>query len=57
MRVALVSEHASPLAVLGRGYAVARGLDGQVLKQKADFVTDLPFQLRVADGEVRARVE
>ncbi|HKP50532.1 MAG TPA: exodeoxyribonuclease VII large subunit [Gemmatimonadales bacterium] len=47
----------SPLRVLGRGYAVARGLDGQVLKQKADFVTDLPFQLRVADGEVRARVE
>ena len=47
----------SPLRVLGRGYAVARTVDGRVLKQQADFVADLPFQLRVADGDVRARVE
>jgi exodeoxyribonuclease VII large subunit len=47
----------SPLRVLGRGYAVARAEDGRVLKQKADFAANLPFQLRVTDGDVRARVE
>jgi exodeoxyribonuclease VII large subunit len=56
-RLAVQLDALSPLRVLGRGYAVARGEDGRVLRQKADFVPDLPFQLRVADGDVRARVE
>ncbi len=56
-RLAVQLDALSPLRVLGRGYAVARAVDGRVLKQKADFVADLPFQLRVADGDVRARVE
>ena len=56
-RLAVQLDALSPLRVLGRGYAVARGEDGRVLRQKADFVRDLPFQLRVADGDVRARVE
>ncbi len=56
-RLAVQLDALSPLRVLGRGYAVARAMDGRVLKQKADFVADLPFQLRVADGDVRARVE
>ncbi|MFL5448742.1 MAG: exodeoxyribonuclease VII large subunit [Gemmatimonadales bacterium] len=56
-RLAVQLDALSPLRVLGRGYAVARAEDGRVLKQKADFVADLPFQLRVADGDVRARVE
>jgi hypothetical protein len=30
---------------------------GRVLKQRADFIKDTRFQLRVADGDVRARVE
>ena len=47
----------SPLRVLGRGYAVPMDDGGRVLKQRADFVKDASFRLRVADGDVRARVE
>jgi exodeoxyribonuclease VII large subunit len=47
----------SPMRVLGRGYAVARDDTGRVLKRRADFIKDEGFHLRVADGEVRARVE
>ncbi len=46
----------SPLKVLERGYAVARDADGRVLKRVAQFTRNLPFALRIADGEVRARV-
>ena len=47
----------SPLKVLGRGYAVPISDAGRVLKCRADFIKDEPFRLRVADGDVRARVE
>src|SRR5919112_1810825 len=47
----------SPLRVLGRGYAVPLGPDGRVLKRRADFAPQLRFRLRVADGDVPARVE
>ncbi len=47
----------SPLRVLERGYAVARGPDGRVLRGVAQFTPGLPFRLRVADGEVAARTE
>jgi exodeoxyribonuclease VII large subunit len=47
----------SPLRVLGRGYAVALGEDGRVLKRRADFSPRLSFRLRVADGDVPARAE
>jgi exodeoxyribonuclease VII large subunit len=47
----------SPLRVLGRGYAVPMTLEGQVLKRRADFLRNEVFRLRVADGDVRARVE
>ena len=43
----------SPLRVLGRGYAVPMDDSGRVLKQRADFVKDQSFRLRVADGDVR----
>lgn len=44
----------SPLKVLHRGYAVARGDDGHVLKAVSDFPPGTEFRLRVTDGEVRA---
>jgi exodeoxyribonuclease VII large subunit len=47
----------SPLRVLDRGYAVPRDAQGRVLKRVTDFPPGSAFHLRVADGEVRARVE
>jgi exodeoxyribonuclease VII large subunit len=44
----------SPLATLGRGYAVARSLDGQALASVADFPPGLSFDVLLADGAVRA---
>ena len=46
----------SPLRVLERGYAVARGADGKVLRRVAQFTPGQPFWLRVLDGEIPARV-
>jgi exodeoxyribonuclease VII large subunit len=56
-RIAAQLDALSPLRVLGRGYAVALADDGRVLKRRGDFVEDESFRLRLADGEVRARVE
>jgi exodeoxyribonuclease VII large subunit len=50
-------EALSPLRVLQRGYAVARDADGRVLRRVADFPPGRPFRLRVADGDIGARVE
>jgi exodeoxyribonuclease VII large subunit len=47
----------SPLRILDRGYAVPVAPDGRVLKRRADFEPGAPFRLRVADGDVGARVE
>jgi exodeoxyribonuclease VII large subunit len=46
----------SPLRVLERGYAVARGPEGRVLRRRADFVPGSDFSLRVADGVVPSQV-
>ena len=47
----------SPLAVLQRGYAMARDGDGRVLRWVADFAGGRHFTLRVSDGDVAARTE
>jgi exodeoxyribonuclease VII large subunit len=47
----------SPLRVLERGYSVARDESGRVLRRVGDFAVGSEFSLRVADGEVPARVE
>jgi exodeoxyribonuclease VII large subunit len=46
-----------PLRVLERGYAVATDPAGRVLKRRGDFAPGAPFSLRLADGQVGARVE
>ena len=56
-RLAAQLDALSPLRVLARGYAVPFGDDGRLLKRLADFTPERPFRLRIAEGEVRARVE
>jgi exodeoxyribonuclease VII large subunit len=56
-RVAAQLDALSPLRILDRGYAVPVGPDGHVLKRRAEFAPGAPFRLRVADGDVAARVE
>ncbi len=47
----------SPLAVLGRGYAVVRDESGRVLRRVDDFIPAQRIGVTVADGTVAARVE
>ena len=46
----------SPLAALGRGFAVPLGPDGRVLRRGSDFLPDDAVRLRVVDAEVDLRV-
>jgi exodeoxyribonuclease VII large subunit len=56
-RVAGQLEALSPLAVLARGYSVARLADGRVARRRADLPSGTSFTLRVSDGEVPSRSE
>lgn len=47
----------SPLATLARGYAVARGAEGETLGSTRDFAPGMDFTLLLRDGRVRARAE
>jgi exodeoxyribonuclease VII large subunit len=46
----------SPLSALRRGYAVAVGESGHVLRRTFDFHPGQRFELRVSDGTVPSRV-
>jgi exodeoxyribonuclease VII large subunit len=50
-------EARSPLAVLARGFAVARGEDGATLARRAAFSAGSRFELLLQDGRVRAVAE
>jgi exodeoxyribonuclease VII large subunit len=56
-RLAAQLDALSPVAVLGRGYAVARGEDGKVLGRISAFAPGMRFTLTVSDGEISARTE
>ncbi len=45
----------SPLAVLGRGYSIARNDDKSVIKSKKDAIKENDFELVLVDGSVKAR--
>ncbi|MEN8145933.1 MAG: exodeoxyribonuclease VII large subunit, partial [Gemmatimonadota bacterium] len=44
-------EALSPLAILGRGYAVPLSTEGKVLRSASDFEQGVRFKLRITDGE------
>jgi exodeoxyribonuclease VII large subunit len=56
-RLAALAAHLdalSPLAVLGRGYAIARRPSGEVLRRARELAPGDPFTLRLGEGEVEA---
>ncbi|MQA90066.1 MAG: exodeoxyribonuclease VII large subunit [Gemmatimonas sp.] len=50
-------ESISPLGALARGFAVALGKDGHILRGKDAFVPGTAFDLQIADGSVACRVD
>lgn len=56
-RAAAALDAMSPLKVLGRGYAIARTEDGQVLTQIRQVRPGDGLRLRLTDGQLDCRVE
>jgi len=54
-RLAHTLDALSPLAILGRGYAVAQTTDGRVVRRAEQLPAGEWFRLRLADGSLRAR--
>lgn len=50
-------EALSPLAVLSRGFAVARRLDGAIIRRPPDAPVGEPIEVLLKEGRLRARVE
>ena len=46
----------SPLAVLGRGYAIVEGAGGQVLRSAEETGVGEPLKIRLHQGELDAAV-
>ncbi|RYY49385.1 MAG: exodeoxyribonuclease VII large subunit, partial [Chitinophagaceae bacterium] len=46
----------SPLAVLGRGYAVVTDSSGSILRRAADAAPGDTVDVRLADGHLEARI-
>src|SRR5262249_3530532 len=44
----------SPLAVLGRGYAIAFDSEGRIIKRADDVQSGESIRIRVAEGEIEA---
>jgi exodeoxyribonuclease VII large subunit len=47
----------SPLAVLGRGYAIALRQDGSAVRDAAEVSSGDPLEIRVWQGRIRATVD
>jgi exodeoxyribonuclease VII large subunit len=47
----------SPLSTLGRGYAILQRADGSVLRRAADAQPGDTLSARLAEGQLRLRVE
>ena len=47
----------SPLAVLGRGYAIVRDEKGQLLASAADAATGQPLDVQLRDGRLAVTVD
>lgn len=56
-RLAAQLDALSPLAVLARGYSVARLADGRVARRRGELPPGTGFMLRVSDGDVASRAE
>ncbi len=56
-RTAAILEAVSPLAVLGRGYTIARLADGKILRSTQEAAPGTPLRLTLADGELKVTVQ